>query len=118
MCGKDQTIASAEALVRWQRENDTMWYPDMFLPILEETGEIQALDYYVYEETFAWMNQRRKEGKRVIPVSLNVSPVHFGNIHSFAEKVMALVKQYEYPDFHGRFWIRLFFSECIKRYSV
>ena len=35
--------------LRWQRENDTMWYPDMFLPILEETGEIQALDYYVYE---------------------------------------------------------------------
>ena len=46
-----------------------MWYPDMFLPILEETGEIQALNYYVYEETFAWMNQRQKEGKRVIPVS-------------------------------------------------
>ena len=105
MCGKDQTIASAEALVRWQRENDTMWYPDMFLPILEETGEIQALDYYVYEETFAWMNQRRKEGKRVIPVSLNVSPVHFGNIHSFAEKVMALVKQYEINPYYVIFEI-------------
>ena len=105
MCGKDQTIASAEALVRWQRENDTMWYPDMFLPILEETGEIQALDYYVYEETFAWMNQRRKEGKRVIPVSLNVSPVHFGNIHSFAEKVMALIKQYEINPYYVIFEI-------------
>ena len=105
ICGKDQTIASAEALVRWQRENDTMWYPDMFLPILEETGEIQALDYYVYEETFAWMNQRQKEGKRVIPVSLNVSPVHFGNIHSFAEKVMALVKQYEINPYYVIFEI-------------
>ena len=105
ICGKDQTIASAEALVRWQRENDTMWYPDMFLPILEETGEIQALDYYVYEETFAWMNQRQKEGKRVIPVSLNVSPVHFGNIHSFAEKVMALIKQYEINPYHVIFEI-------------
>ena len=53
-----------------------MWYPDMFLSILEETGEIRALDYYVYEETFAWMNQRQKEGKRVIPVSLlGQSPV-------------------------------------------
>ena len=105
ICGKDQTIASAEALVRWQRENDTMWYPDMFLPILEETGEIRALDYYVYEETFAWMNQRQKEGKRVIPVSLNVSPVHFGNIHSFAEKVMALVKQYEINPYYVIFEI-------------
>lgn len=82
-----------------------MWYPDMFLSILEETGEIRALDYYVYEETFAWMNQRQKEGKRVIPVSLNVSPVHFGNIHSFAEKVMALVKQYEINPYYVIFEI-------------
>ena len=95
ICGKDQMIASAEALVRWQRGKDTMWYPDMFLPILEETGEIQALDYYVYEETFAWMNQRRKEGKKIIPVSLNVSPVHFANIRSFTEKVMGLIEKYE-----------------------
>lgn len=58
MNGKDQTLASTEALVRWQRDARTIWYPDMFLPILEETGEIQALDYYVYEETFIWMNQR------------------------------------------------------------
>ena len=95
ICGRDQTIASAEALVRWQRGKENMWYPDMFLPILEETGEIQALDYYVYEETFAWMNQRRKEGKKIIPVSLNVSPVHFSNIRSFTEKVMALIDKYE-----------------------
>ena len=95
ICGKDQMIASAEALVRWQRGKDTMWYPDMFLPILEETGEIQALDYYVYEETFAWMNQRQKEGKKIIPVSLNVSPVHFANIRSFTEKVMGLIEKYE-----------------------
>ena len=105
ICGKDQTIASAEALVRWQRGKDTMWYPDMFLPILEETGEIQALDYYVYEETFAWMNQRQKEGKKIIPVSLNVSPVHFGNIRNFTEKVMALINKYEINPRHVIFEI-------------
>lgn len=35
--GKDQTLAGAEALVRWQRDARTIWYPDVFLPILEET---------------------------------------------------------------------------------
>ena len=74
MNGKDQTLASAEALVRWQRDARTIWYPDMFLPILEETGEIQALDYYVYEETFIWMNQRQKEGKRIVPQSVTTAP--------------------------------------------
>ena len=105
ICGRDQTIASAEALVRWQRGKENMWYPDMFLPILEETGEIQALDYYVYEETFAWMNQRQKEGKKIIPVSLNVSPVHFGNIRSFTEKVMTLINKYEINPYHVIFEI-------------
>ena len=95
MNGKDQTLASAEALVRWQRDARTIWYPDMFLPILEETGEIQALDYYVYEETFIWMNQRQKEGKRIVPISLNISPVHFRDIQSFTEKVMNLIEKYE-----------------------
>ena len=93
--GKDQTLAGAEALVRWQRDARTIWYPDVFLPILEETGEIQALDYYVYEETFIWMNQRQKEGKRIVPISLNVSPVHFRDIQSFTEKVMNLIEKYE-----------------------
>lgn len=105
ICGRDQTIASAEALVRWQRGKENMWYPDMFLPILEETGEIQALDYYVYEETFAWMNQRQKEGKKIIPVSLNVSPVHFENIRSFTEKVMTLINKYEINPYHVIFEI-------------
>lgn len=105
ICGRDQTIASAEALVRWQRGKENMWYPDMFLPILEETSEIQALDYYVYEETFAWMNQRQKEGKKIIPVSLNVSPVHFENIRSFTEKVMTLINKYEINPYHVIFEI-------------
>lgn len=95
ICGRSQRIASAEALVRWQREKDIMWYPDMFLPILEETGEIQALDYYVYEETFAWMHQRQKSHQKIVPISLNVSPVHFGNIRSFTEKVTALLDKYK-----------------------
>ena len=41
------------------------------------------------------MNQRQKEGKRIVPVSLNVSPVHFRDIQSFTKKVMNLIEKYE-----------------------
>ena len=34
------------------REDGTLWFPDSFLPILEETGEIESLDYYVYNAAF------------------------------------------------------------------
>lgn len=92
--GKDQTISSAEVLVRWQRDADTIWYPDMFLPILEETGEIQALDYYVYETAFQWMSARKRTGQKILPLSLNVSPVHFRNISRFTFHVEELINKY------------------------
>ena len=95
--GKGQEIASAEILVRWKRENGDLWFPDSFLPILEETGEIEALDYYVYETAFQWLADRRKAGLKLIPLSLNVSPVHFQKIHTFTERVMKLIQKYEIP---------------------
>ncbi len=49
-------------LVRWLREDGTLWFPDSFLPILEETGEIESLDYYVYNAAFQWLADRRKKG--------------------------------------------------------
>lgn len=93
--GKTQEISSAEVLVRWQRDADTIWYPDMFLPILEETGEIQALDYYVYETAFQWMSERKREGEKILPLSLNISPVHFRNISRFTFHVEKLLDKYK-----------------------
>lgn len=95
--GRDQKIASAEVLVRWQRSNGDLWFPDSFLPILEETGEIEALDYYVYETAFQWLANRREKGLKQLTLSLNVSPVHFRKIHTFTEKVSHLIQKYEIP---------------------
>ena len=90
-------IASAEVLVRWKRANGDLWFPDSFLPILEETGEIEALDYYVYETAFQWLTDRREKGLKLLSLSLNVSPVHFRKIHTFTEKVSHLIQKYEIP---------------------
>ena len=95
--GREQKIASAEVLVRWQRANGDLWFPDSFLPILEETGEIEALDYYVYETAFQWLTDRREKGLKLLSLSLNVSPVHFRKIHTFTEKVSHLIQKYEIP---------------------
>lgn len=95
--GKTQKIASAEVLVRWRTEDGTLRYPDSFLPILEETGEIESLDYYVYEAAFSWLARRRKDGLPMIPLSLNVSPVHFRKINTFTRKVTELIEKYQIP---------------------
>ena len=49
--GKTQEIASAEVLVRWLREDGTLWFPDSFLPILEETGtDREAVQHYLLHQ--------------------------------------------------------------------
>lgn len=95
--GITQKIASAEVLVRWQRSDETLWFPDSFLPILEETGEIAALDYYVYEAAFSWLADRRSRGLPLLPLSLNVSPVHFRKMDAFMKKMNQLLLIYQIP---------------------
>lgn len=95
--GKTQEIASAEVLVRWLREDGTLWFPDSFLPILEETGEIESLDYYVYNAAFQWLADRRENGLPLLPLSLNVSPVHFRKIDTFTQRITQLLDHYQIP---------------------
>ena len=95
--GKTQEIASAEVLVRWLREDSTLWFPDSFLPILEETGEIESLDYYMYNAAFQWLAGRRKKGLPLLPLSLNVSPVHFRKIDTFTQRITQLLDHYQIP---------------------
>ena len=90
-------IESAEVLVRWNKEPGIVWTPDKFLPILEESGDILAIDYYVYEKAFAWLKTRTDKGLPTIPVSLNVSPIHFSDIDKFEKKVYEIASKYK-PD--------------------
>ena len=84
-------------LVRWLREDGTLWFPDSFLPILEETGEIESLDYYVYNAAFQWLADRRENGLPLLPLSLNVSPVHFRKIDTFTRRITQLLDHYQIP---------------------
>lgn len=95
--GKTEEVESAEVLVRWKREDDTVWTPDQFLPVLEETEKILDLDYYVYEKVFQWLSSRKAAGKPVLPLSLNVSPAHFKNMEAFEKRIRTLRETYK-PD--------------------
>ncbi len=94
---KSKKIESAEVLVRWNKAPGVVWTPDKFLPVLEETGDITTIDYYVYEKAFAWLKERRDSGLPVVPISLNVTPAHFNNITGFEQKVHEIFEKY-HPD--------------------
>jgi len=68
-------LTSAEALVRWNHPELGMINPDEFIPLLERSGQICALDQYVWTEVTRQMAAWRDRLGRVLPVSVNLSRV-------------------------------------------
>lgn len=70
-------IKGAEALVRWNHPNRGFISPADFIPVLEESGRIQEVDRYVFEEVCRYLSERKERGEVLFPVSVNLSRLHF-----------------------------------------
>lgn len=70
-------ISGAEALSRIYDSNGKLLEPDSYIPTLENSGKIIELDRYVMRETFAAINNWIDRGWKVVPVSINLSRMHF-----------------------------------------
>lgn len=68
---------SAEALVRWKHPVKGMISPGIFIPALEESGQISELSSYVIEEVKAFIRSRLDSGLETVPVSINLSWMDF-----------------------------------------
>ena len=69
-------IVGGEALVRWQREDGSMVYPDEFIPVIEKNGYVLDVDDYMWDKVCYYIKQLEKEGKTPVPISINVSRMH------------------------------------------
>ncbi len=94
-CGNEKVVG-AEALVRWMRNGEQLVYPDKFINTFERYGCIVKVDYFVYERVFRLLREWLDQGNPIIPISLNVSRVHFRNT-DLIDKVEALMQQYDIP---------------------
>lgn len=88
-------LVSAEALVRWNKDGEIV-LPGKFIPALEETDMILAVDWYVLEEVCAFIRQRMEEAHRCVPIAINFSRRHL-NEAGFREKLSKLVDSYGVP---------------------
>ncbi len=70
-------IVSAEALVRWRKPDGTFISPGVFVPVFEKNGFILRLDLFVWEQVCRFQAERKAEGKRTVPISVNLSRVDF-----------------------------------------
>jgi EAL domain-containing protein (putative c-di-GMP-specific phosphodiesterase class I)/GGDEF domain-containing protein len=83
-------MRSAEALVRWHHPRLGMITPDMFIPLFERSGQITALDSYVWAEAGRQIAVWREKYGRLLPISVNLSRVDVfdPNLMTTLEKIV------------------------------
>ncbi len=92
-----KTINSAEALARWNHPTRGVLQPKEFIPLFEANGCICKLDLYIFETVCGMIRQWQREGRELIPISVNLSRQHFKQ-PDFLEQYMELARQYEIPE--------------------
>lgn len=93
----DKRVCGAEALVRWRLPDGTFYNPDEFIPILEQTGDVVDMDFYVYEQVFSYLHKKQLSGQMLLPISLNLSGTHLSKARLFFEKMRKLLTAYPIP---------------------
>ena len=68
-------LSSAEALIRWRHPELGMIPPGDFIPLFERSGQITALDKYVWAEAARQVAEWRTRYGHTLPVSVNLSRV-------------------------------------------
>jgi diguanylate cyclase (GGDEF)-like protein len=74
---RDGALVGAEALLRWNHPELGEVRPSRFIPVAEESGLIQSIGLWAFEEVCARIAAWRREGIDAVPVSVNLSPVQF-----------------------------------------
>ena len=94
---KKNEICGAEVLVRWNHPEYGMIYQSDFIPLFEKNGKICRLDIYMFEEVCKLVQQWKKEKRKLIPISVNLSRRNIG-MGNFLQKYVEIKEKYDIPD--------------------
>lgn len=88
---RTHAMTGVEALIRWPRRPEGPLAPDVFIPIAEESGLIQALGLFVLDRACRDLTHIRD-----LRLSVNVSPVQFRNL-DFELQVVDILARTGFP---------------------
>ncbi len=89
-----ETLIGAEALVRWFYKHEQLMAPGMFIPYLERDGAIEKIDQFVLDRVCYKLDLWKKAGKKLYPVSVNLSRLHLNN-PDLVEILCGIVDKYD-----------------------
>ncbi len=90
-------VAGAEALVRWNKKDGNVILPEEFIPIFEQNGFVEVLDFFTLEEVCRQIRSLFDEGKTTYPISVNQSKVLLHN-PDYVVNVQKILKKYNIPE--------------------
>lgn len=92
-----QKISGVEALVRWQHPRLGLIYPDRFITLAENSGQIKQLTLEVLKLAMQQIHTWRTQGLE-FPVAVNISAVNLQD-RGFPEIVAAMMAEHEVPSY-------------------
>ncbi|RGY97640.1 EAL domain-containing protein [Clostridium sp. AM58-1XD] len=93
---KTGKLHSAEALVRWERKDGAVFYPDQFIYIFEQNGFCVKLDMYMLEEACRKLREWMDKGYPVVPISVNQSRLVFYK-GTYLDQIKEIIAKYKIP---------------------
>ena len=93
---RTDTLAGAEALVRWIKKDGEMIYPSDFIPLFEKNGFCIRLDMHMVELVCQQIREWLDEGIDPIPISVNQSKLLFYEA-DYIENLSLLMDVYRVP---------------------
>lgn len=87
-------IINLEALLRWNNKYLGQVSPQVFIPIAEELGFMMELDQWVIQNVCRQIKMWKLEGKKVLPVSINISEKYFRQ-KPFIIALLTIIEQEE-----------------------
>lgn len=87
-------IVGAEALVRWNHSKYGVVSPGRFVPMLEQAGQISRLDVFVWRSVVRMLARWEREGRNLVPISVNVSMVDIDQM-DVADTLTGLLNEYD-----------------------
>lgn len=87
-------IVGAEALVRWNHPKYGVIPSGWFVPVLEKAGRICHVDMFVWRFVAEMLGRWEREGRNLVPVSVNVSMMDIDQM-DVADVIGGLLNEYD-----------------------
>lgn len=88
-------VFGAEALVRWQKEDGSFYFPDEFIPLFETNGFIHELDFYMLEQSCKFIQTYNLYQNFSISVNFSRITIHH---RTFYTDFHNIIKKYQIPN--------------------